>query len=228
MVATIKVKIYQINHNCDKDNVKFRSLCDIKELNSSIYDEVFNGELETDNLESIYTKFNTEGHPLHRGHSLSISDVVVTDNGAFYCDRVGFKKVDFDEEQTQKPDNLMRVVYVEPHKPAYEAEIENSIQGEQRAVQGLIELVYNNDDTIIVCNDEGKLIGMDGNRRLDNGTTIIAGPFFVVGDDGEDFRSLTDDEVEKYVNRFSEPEDITREEVEGDMGFAIYGFSPNL
>jgi hypothetical protein len=95
-------------------------------------------------------------------------------------------------------------------------------------VQGLIELVYNDDDTIIVCNDEGKLIGMDGNRRLDNGTTIIAGPFFVVGDDGEDFRSLTDDEVEKYVNRFSEPEDITREEVEGDMGFAIYGFSPNL
>jgi hypothetical protein len=224
----MKVKIYQINHNRDKDNVKFRSLCDIKELNSNIYDEVFNGELETDNLESIYTKFNTECHPLHRGHSLSISDVVVTDNGAFYCDRVGFKKVDFDEGQTQKPDNLMRVVYVEPHKPAYEAEIENSIQGEQRAVQGLIELVYNDDDTIIVCNDEGKLIGMDGNRRLDNGTTIIAGPFFVVGDDGEDFRSLTDDEVEKYVNRFSEPEDITREEVEGDMGFAIYGFSPNL
>jgi hypothetical protein len=224
----MKVKIYQINHNRDKDNVKFRSLCDIKELNSNIYDEVFNGELETDNLESIYTKFNTEGHPLHRGHSLSISDIVVTDNGAFYCDRVGFKKVDFDEGQTQKPDNLMRVVYVEPHKPAYEAEIENSIQGEQRAVQGLIELVYNDDDTIIVCNDEGKLIGMDGNRRLDNGTTIIAGPFFVVGDDGEDFRSLTDDEVEKYVNRFSEPEDITREEVEGDMGFAIYGFSPNL
>jgi hypothetical protein len=224
----MKVKIYQINNNRDKDNVKFRSLCDIKELNSRIYDEVFNGELETDNLESIYTKFNTECHPLHRGHSLSISDVVVTDNGAFYCDRVGFKKVDFDEGQTQKPDNLMRVVYVKPHKPAYEAEIENSIQGEQRAVQGLIELVYNDDDTIIVCNDEGKLIGMDGNRRLDNGTTIIAGPFFVVGDDGEDFRSLTDDEVEKYVNRFSEPEDITREEVEGDMGFAIYGFSPNL
>lgn len=227
----MRVKIYQINSERDTNRVKFSGLNDLEKLqgndqiDSMIYNEVFNAELDDDDLESIYTRFNTDGHPLYRGHSLSVSDIVVTDKGAFFCDRVGFESVDFDESQTQKPDNLMRVVYVEPHKPAYEAEIENSLDGEQRAVKGDIEIVYNGDGTIIVCNRDAKLKGMDGNRRLDNGTSIIAGPFFIVGEGDEDFRSLTDEETEKYVNRFSEPEDISQEEVEGDMGFKFYGIN---
>ena len=39
---------------------------------------------------------------------------------------------------------------------------------------------------------------------------------------GEDFRSLTDAEVEKYMDRFAEPEDITDEEVQRDTGFAFF------
>ena len=227
----MRVKIYQINSERDENRLKFFGLQAIEklqgntQLDPSIYDEVFNAELDETDLEGIYTRFNTEGHPLHRGHSLSVSDIVVTDNGAFFCDRVGFESVDLDESKTHKTDNLMRIVYVEPHKPAYEAEIENSLNGEQRAVKGYIELVYNDDDTILVCNEEGKLIGMEGNRRLDNGVSIIAGPFFIVGDDGEDFRSLTDEETKKYLERFAQPEDITQEEVEGDMGITISGIN---
>ena len=227
----MRVKIYQINSERDENRLKFFGLQAIEklqgntQLDPSIYDEVFNAELDETDLEGIYTRFSTEGHPLHRGHSLSVSDIVVTDNGAFFCDRVGFESVDFDESKTHKTDNLMRIVYVEPHKPAYEAEIENSLNGEQRAVKGYIELVYNDDDTILVCNEEGKLIGMEGNRRLDNGVSIIAGPFFIVGDDGEDFRSLTDEETKKYLERFAQPEDITQEEVEGDMGITISGIN---
>lgn len=58
----------------------------------------------------------------------------------------------------------------------------------------MIEVIGNGDGTLLVCNEESKLMGMDGNRRL-NGD-VIAGPFFVVGTDGENFRSLTDAEVE--------------------------------
>ena len=227
----MRVKIYQINSERDENKIKFFGLEDVERLQGkaqidpSIYDEVFNAELDESDLEGIYTRFNTEGHPLHRGHSLSVSDIVVTDDGAFFCDRIGFESVDFDESKAHKPDNLMRIVYVEPHTPAYEAEIENSLDGEQRAVKGYIELVYNDDDTILVCNEEGKLIGMEGNRRLDNGVSIIAGPFFIVGDDGEDFRSLTDEETKKYLERFAQPEDISQEEVEGDMGFTISGIN---
>lgn len=63
------------------------------------YDVVFDGEIETNNLEEIYTKFNTE-HPLgFKGHSLSISDVVElydTVNSEFhYVDQFGFKDIEF-------------------------------------------------------------------------------------------------------------------------------------
>ena len=166
--------------------------------------------------------FYTEGHPLHRGHSLSVSDIVVTKDGAYYCDSVGFLKVDFDEAKTQKPDNLMTVVYVEPHKAPYVTEIAHTLEAEQKAVGGLIEPIYNDDETCLVGNEEAKLIGMEGNRYLDDGHSIIAGPFFVCGLTEDDFRGLTEEEVQKYMNKYAEPENISQEEVEADTGFMLY------
>lgn len=121
-------------------------------------------------------------------------------------------------------ESSLRIVYVEPNKAPSVIEIPHTLEAEQKLVGGLIELVYNDDNTAIVCNDMGKLIGMEGNRRLGNGT-IIAGPFFVVGLTEDDFRALTDEEVVKYMNRFSEPEQISNEEVESDMGFSFVAFT---
>ena len=218
----MRVKIYQINSARDNANRKFMSLKDGEAVDSSIYDEVFNAEIDEMNLEEIYARFNTEGHPLHRGHSLSVSDIVVMNGKAHICQSFGFKEIPFDVSQTQKPDNLMRVVYVEPNRPAYEAEVVHTLEGEQRAVKGYIEPVYIEDDnTCLICNEEAKLEGMEGNRRIGDGTSIIAGPFFVVGLTEEDFRGLTDEEVTRYMDRFKEPEQISQEEVQGDMGFTI-------
>lgn len=218
----MRVKIYQINSARDNANRKFMSLKDGEAVDSSIYDEVFNAEIDEMNLEEIYARFNTEGHPLHRGHSLSVSDIVVMDGKAYICQSFGFKEIPFDISRTQKPDNLMRVVYVEPNRPAYEAEVVHTLEGEQRAVKGYIEPVYIEDDnTCLICNEEAKLEGMEGNRRIGDGTSIIAGPFFVVGLTEEDFRGLTDEEVTRYMDRFKEPEQISQEEVQGDMGFTI-------
>ena len=220
----MRVKIYQINSDRDSNRVRLFGYDSLQKFQGSsdvdpcIYDEVFNAEIENSLPEDVFIKFNTVMHPLFRGHSLSVSDVVVIPHGAFFCDRYGFKKINFDESKTQKPDNLMRVVYVEPNRPAYEAEIRNSLEAEQKAVGGYIETVYNDDDTIIICNEEGKLQGLQGNRHLDNGTSIIAGSFFIVGDGGEDFRSLTNEETEKYLNKYAQPEEISDEEVKEDMG----------
>ena len=53
-----------------------------------------------------------------------------------------------------------RVVYVEPGKPAREMMLGKDLKDLQRAVGGLIELIYAHDDrTVIVGNDEAKLIG---------------------------------------------------------------------
>ena len=65
---------------------------------------------------------------------------------------------------------------------------------------------------------------MEGNRHIGDGTSVIAGPFFVCGVDGEVFRSLTDAETEKYLAEFSQPEDISDEDVKNDMGFDFYVF----
>ena len=118
----------------------------------------------------------------------------------------------------------MRVVYVEPGEKPYTAEILHTLQAEQKAVGGLIEPIYNEDDTILVGNEESKLIGMQGNRRIGDGSSIIAGPFFVIGDAGESFRSLPDAEVSRYLQVYAEPQQISQREVQADMGFTFYSF----
>ena len=92
----------------------------------------------------------------------------------------------------------------------------------QRAVDGHMETVYMGDSTILICNEEGKVKGMDCNRRV--GDDVIAGPFFIVGEDGEDFRSLTDEEAQRYMERFAQPVQIEQEEVQNDMGFSTHFF----
>lgn len=85
----MKIKIYQIATDRDKNNVKFMSLEDLikyqgsEKIDETLYTEVFSGETEGRNLEDIYEEFNLKFQPLNRGHSLSISDVVVTEDGAY-------------------------------------------------------------------------------------------------------------------------------------------------
>lgn len=116
----------------------------------------------------------------------------------------------------------LRVLMVEPHEVPHEMFITDQLDDLQEKVGGLIEIIGNGDGTLLVCNEESKFNGMDGNRRL-NGD-VIAGPFFVVGEDGENFRSLTDAEVQKYMQRFGEIEDISPEEVQSSMGFTFYAW----
>lgn len=61
---------------------------------------------------------------------------------------------------------------------------------------------------------------MPDNRGL--GDSIIAGPFFMVGDGGEDFRSLTDAETGKYMARFAQPERISHQEVQDDIVYTMF------
>lgn len=231
----MRIKIYQINRDRDTSGVKFCSLKRATELqgsenvNASLYDKVFDADIDETDLEDIFNRFNTTHHPLFRGHSLSVSDVVVKDEGAFFCDSIGFKPIEFDETQTQIPEDTYKIVYVEPNRPAYATEVGSDYKSISRAVSGMLEVINDtDDDTIYVGNDEAKLIGMEGNRHMSNGIGIIAGPFIVIGDNGEDFRSLTDEEIGKYVDKFSQPEEISNEEVQSDTGFCIFGFEPNM
>ena len=219
----MRVNIYHINKARDVNGKLYSVYQNGDVVDPSIYDEVFSAELDTTNLEEIHRMMKFEGHPLMRAANLTVSDVVVINGRAHICQPRGFEEIDFDVSKTQKPDNLMRVVYVEPNKPAYVADVEHTLEAEQKAVGGgLIQTLYFEDDnTTIIANDESKLMGMPGNRRFGDGSTIVAGPFFVVGIAGDDFRSLTDEEVEKYMDKFAVPDQISQDEVEADMGFTF-------
>lgn len=222
----MNLKIYQINQERDVKGAKFMNSDWIVRhtgspaIDPSIYDEVFSGQVDCKDLEEVFAKFNTEGHPLHRGHSLSVSDVVVTDEGAFFCESIGFLEIGFDESETHKRDDLLKIVYVEPGRAPFVSEVGDDFKSIQKAVDGLFQPVYMDDGTVLVCNEEAKLKEMPGNRHV--GDSIIAGPFFMVGDSDEGFRSLTDAETEKCMTQFAQPEEITQAEVRGDMGYTMY------
>ena len=218
----MRVNIYHINKSRDVNGKLYSVYQNGDVVDPSIYDEVFSAELDTTNLEEIHRMMKFEGHPLMRAANLTVSDVVVINGRASICQPRGFEDIDFDVSKTQKPDNLMRVVYVEPNKPAYVADVEHTLEAEQKAVGGLIQPVYLEDDnTCIICNEEAKLNGMEGNRRFGDGSSIIAGPFFVCGLTEDDFRSLTDEEVTKYMDKFAVPDQIGQDEVEADIGFTF-------
>ncbi len=102
--------------------------------------------------------------------------------------------------------NKIRGIHVRVGEKPEVIEFENKYQELRRLVGGNIELVPLDKNTIMYCNEEGKLIGLDGNRRLNNGD-IIAGNFIILGDDGgEESISLTDEQIEKYTKRFDEIE----------------------
>ena len=66
----------------------------------------------------------------------------------------------------------MKVLMVEPGKAPYETEIEGGLESLQKAVGGSIQAVYPYDDPVaLICNEEGKLMGLPLNRSLtdDNG-----------------------------------------------------------
>ena len=76
-------------------------------------------------------------------------------------------------------EDAIQVLKVEPGKAPKIVTIPNTLEAMQQMVGGYIEVIPL-DDVCLVCNEEGKLMGLPGNRRL--GNDVIAGTFFLAGD----------------------------------------------
>ena len=105
----------------------------------------------------------------------------------------------------------MTVLVVEPMKEPYVKEIDPGLHSLQAEVGGDIATAYPFSDPVgLVCNDEGKLIGLELNRGLrdEHGEIydIMAGTFLVVGLSEDSFTSLTPEQVQKYTEHFKQPE----------------------
>ncbi len=225
----MRIRIYQINLDRDVDRVAFESLDRLEryqgssKINSSVYDKVYEGEVDCNDLEAVFEKFNMDHPDDYRGRSLSVSDIVevvespeivgvvnVSGDGErtftdfleytafqellreqnrdfdahdyigfhkhliapdfYFCDNIGFKKVEFDPEAAkdiQKDVDKIRVVLLEPGKVARITEISHTLADLQSIVHGDIEVIYPFDEEVcIVCNEEGKLNGSALNRAI--------------------------------------------------------------
>lgn len=107
----------------------------------------------------------------------------------------------------------MRVLIVEPTKPPREQEVSGDLAAMQVIVGGLIQAVYPFEEPVaLVCNDEGKLQNLPMNRYIPEIRDVIAGTFFLCGapPEGENFASLTEEQLQRYARRFYEPEQFCR------------------
>lgn len=118
-------RIYQLKDTSDYHGILYQSIEDNKKqgvkLNQEDYDLIYEGnwnELKgisaEDKLNSIWTEFNTDLPVDFKGHSLSVSDVIIVGNEdiqtAHYVDRFGF--TDFPEFFKEK--ELENIIDVEP------------------------------------------------------------------------------------------------------------------
>lgn len=101
----------------------------------------------------------------------------------------------------------IKIVIVEPKKQPYVAEVENELAALQKIVGGYIEPVTVATDAVLVCNEEGRLRGLEPNRQIGSDPlSVIYGTFFVCGVDGEEFTSLSDGFAELVIRTFTEAE----------------------
>ena len=82
----------------------------------------------------------------------------------------------------------IKVLALLPMELPKEIELDNTLEAMQNFVGGLIECITLSDtgsEVTLVCNDEGKLLGLPLNRPLWDGADVLAGPGFLAGCDNE-------------------------------------------
>ncbi len=100
----------------------------------------------------------------------------------------------------------IKVLALPPMELPKEIELDNTLEAMQKFVGGHIECLTLHDsgsEITLVCNDEGKLLGLPLNRPLWDGADILAGPGFLAGCDNEgNLTSLPKHEMDFYKEKF--------------------------
>lgn len=103
----------------------------------------------------------------------------------------------------------MRILLVEPGKRPILKEIDGSLKSMKEIVGGTIQALYPFEKPVaLICNDEGKLLGLPLNRALrdEEGRIydIVAGTFFLCGaPEGSDrFESLQKEQILRYLQAY--------------------------
>ena len=94
----------------------------------------------------------------------------------------------------------MKVLKVEPYQLPEVKDIDPGLASLQHEVEGWIEATYPFEDPVaIICNEEGKLLGLQPNFILY--TDTICGTVVFVGHEEDDFGDLPEDAYELLMDR---------------------------
>jgi hypothetical protein len=85
----------------------------------------------------------------------------------------------------------LRVIRKEPNQDPEIIVIDDTLDAMQKEVLGYIEAVTIATDTVVICNEEGLLIGMTPNCRLAD--HLFFGPILVVGTDEDRLADVPDE-----------------------------------
>lgn len=104
----------------------------------------------------------------------------------------------------------MNVLVVEPRTLPYEKEVQDELKDLQAIVGGHIQAIYPFEDHVaLVCNEDGIGLQLEFNRMItERQYGGIFGTFFVCAIDGENFASLTPEQMKTYKKRFQKAEMI--------------------
>ena len=109
--------------------------------------------------------------------------------------------------------NKMKILVIEPFQVPRVKEIEKTLEAMQKVVGDYFQVVYPfNDSIALICNEEGKNLGLTPNRALrdENGKVydIVCGTFFLCSapPDDDDFYSLSDEQIKYYTKLYRHPE----------------------
>ena len=226
-----KYGIYQLKHNPELDHLRFEGTESLKRMGITKdnfdaikpenYELIYVGELselqeqtEGETLEAIYEKFNIDHPEDYRGHSLSVSDIVVLhqngENSAHFVDSFGFTGI---------PDFMQTLEGVKEQ----EAEIDTSGQDVQKSEPEKQEPKTSDNtledgDEIIDLGDEKEQVLADMKKSLEIGEETelafqIADRFISIQevDDGYDYSIMGADYKEIDGGVYDNPDVTIRE-----------------
>ena len=109
----------------------------------------------------------------------------------------------------------MKALKVYPGCSPRLVDVGEDLESLQNEVKGYIQVLYPFEDKVgIVCNEDGKLIGLEANRIMQNEDgeiyDILCGSFLIVGLGDEDFEDLPSDMIDKYTEMYKTPEYFVR------------------
>lgn len=161
--------IYQLKQGDEMHDYRFASMSELQQrglvVTSENYEKVYEApKTDSDTLDSIYYKFNMEHPADFRGHSLSVSDVIVFhENGvdtAHYVDSFGFTAVpEFLSPKELAVDIDTTGLMVEGHDGTWHSLEELAVHGNTYYL--MESEAFGQDANMVVVDCAGKLVAED-------------------------------------------------------------------